>query len=395
MPGHVLVTVPPASAHSYDHVGYAVDLVVAGAIAAACGDAGGAGPGATVAVTRDDHNIPAVAAGPPADLAHLRGMARSIVGRPVAIAGTGAPPIQDLARGVWSELDARGVLESATYKRMQCPACRTLADTAGSVARCPTCGATGLVLRSERNWFLRTAPFQEALGAWRDGVALRGPAVPLARAAPAAPARLSVSRAAERTGGAGVAVPGDADQVIHSGLVAACSYLLERPEGGWAAAGTRVQVCGKGLVNLHLTLVPLLCTVLGLPRADVIHVHHHVSVDGRSPQAASADGTTASRLLTDHGPAALRWWILRLGLPRRDAALRLRDLARLADRELPRLRAGSVAAHPPRLAALDALDLGGMTRALLAGPADGAPEDTAPGRAHDGIAGFVRWATAP
>ncbi|WP_253255731.1 class I tRNA ligase family protein, partial [Clavibacter michiganensis] len=163
-------------------------------------------------------------------------------------------------------------------------------------------------------------------------------------------------------------VPGDAEQVVHSGFVAACSYLLPRPDGDWAASGARVQVCGKGLANLHLTLVPLLCTALGLPGADVVHVHHHVTVDGRSPQSAAADGITASRLLAEHGPAALRWWILRLGLPRRDATLRLRDLALLADRELPRLGAAGAPGRRRGLGARDALDLGGLTRALVARP---------------------------
>ncbi|MBF4623303.1 class I tRNA ligase family protein [Clavibacter sp. VKM Ac-2872] len=396
MPGRLVVTVPPASAHSYDHVGYAVDLVVAGAIASAR-DGGGSGArgAAALVATRDEHSIPAVAAGPPPGLAHLAGIARRIAGRPVVVAGTDTAPVQDLARAAWSELDARGALESGTYERMQCSGCRTLADSAGSVASCPTCGGTDLVLRAERNWFLRTGPFSEEIAAWRDGVALRGPAAPLARAAPAPPARLSVSRAAERTDGVGVPVPGDAEQVVHSGFVAACSYLLSRPEGDWAASGTRVQVCGKGLANLHLTLVPLLCAALGLPGADVLHVHHHVTVDGRSPQSAAADGVTASRLLEEHGPAALRWWILRLGLPRRDATLRLRDLALLADRELPRLRADALRSRG-RLDALDALDLGALTRALLARPADAGGEATVRMDAADprtGLAAFVDWVT--
>jgi len=411
-PGAV-ITVPPASAHSYDHAGWATDLVVAGALGAILG-AGVGGRAPAVVATRDEHSIPALAAGPPPPLAHLAALARSVAGGDVVVGSTAQPAVADHARTAWDALAARGVLARGVHARPRCSRCGALPDATATSA-CEGCGSPASPGDGEPNWFLRVAPFADGIAAFRERVALRGPAAALGRASAAPPATLSVSRPASRTGGHGVPVPGDPGQVIHSGFVAAASYLAPRPDAGWAESATRIQVLGKGLLNLHLTLVPLLCQALDAPTADVLHVHHHLRVEGRSPREAAAAGITASALVERHGPTAVRWGILRLALARRDASLLLRDLAALGSREAPRVAAlagsgsgsgaagagtdasetpgphGDPAAGRRTAAQLAALDLGGLTRSLLAAPDRGGLDAVATGTDRARLDSLVAW----
>ncbi|MCS6590401.1 class I tRNA ligase family protein [Curtobacterium flaccumfaciens] len=186
---------------------------------------------------------------------------------------------------------------------------------------------------------------------------------------------MSVSRSASRTRHVGVPVPNDPGQVIHSGLVAAAAYLLPTSIGGWTTAARRTQVFGKGLVNLHTTVVPMLCTALDVPSADQLHIHHNLRLDGADPRSAASRAGRLSALLQAHGVSAVRWWLARLGLTRRDADLALRDLPLLRRRELgtpPRARraSGSEGFGHFLEADLDAVDLARITRSVLVARAD-------------------------
>ncbi|WP_372495999.1 class I tRNA ligase family protein [Curtobacterium flaccumfaciens] len=362
------VTVPAASAHSFDHLGFALDLVTAGVI---CALEDTKSDQVVVSATRDDDNIPSVRGAVSLDLDHFIQVSEAIIGRKLVSAGTRSAAMTQWAKTVWTELRRQEVLERGTFEKPWCSACQMYVEINGRRLSCPACGRREVHLRAEVNWFLRTSRYLQALREWRGEVTMLGPAADTARNAPVVPSRLSISRPAARTAGTGVRVPGDPSQVIHSGLVAACSYLLPRDATDWSTATTRTQVFGKGLVGLHTSIVPILCTALGLPTADRLHIHHHLTINGDSPQSAAQVGHTATHLLTTAGPDAFRWWLARLALTRRDASLALRDLNSLKRRELDSQRSTVPTAHllehfRARIgAAIEAVDIGRLTRGVL------------------------------
>jgi len=372
-----LVTVPSASAHAFDHLGFAIDLLVAGALRALrpCDDV-------TISATRDDTNIPSVRAAADTETRDFAAATTALAGDPVVIGSTRTPEAAAWTQQVWARLQALGVLETGAFVAPWCDVCDAYVDAAARVSVCPACGGE-VRDRVERNWFLRTEPFADYLARWRETVTTMGPAAAAARTSPPPPALISVSRSVSRTRGVGVPVPDDPDQVIHSGLVVAACYLMPTAAGGWATAASRTQVLGKGVVNLHTTVVPLLCAALGTPAADRLHVHHHIRVDGADPRTAARDAASLSGLLQTYGAPRIRWWLARLGLTRRDADLALRDLPHLRGRELDTSSRGGHRTDPERFAPLlerdlDAADLGRIARGILVARSDPTVLDALP-----------------
>lgn len=197
-----LVTVPSASAHSFDHVGFAVDLVVAGAIRAL------EGAETVVSATRDDTNIPSVRAGVESGLERFAATTTAVAGEPVDVSSTDSPESHRWMQELWEQLRAQDALETGTFTGAWCEHCESYVDAPVEPAGCPACGRSDLPQRSEDNWFLRTAPFLDALARWRESVVVVGPAAPAAAGSAPVPALMSVSRPASRTGDVGVAVPG-------------------------------------------------------------------------------------------------------------------------------------------------------------------------------------------
>ncbi|MGE3289674.1 MAG: methionine--tRNA ligase [Pseudonocardia sp.] len=150
---------------------------------------------------------------------------------------------------------------------------------------------------------------------------------------------ISVSRPAARSGGWGIPVPGDPDQVVYVWWDALANYVtaLDTPatfHAWWAASAERVHVIGKGIVRFHALHWLALLTSLGLPLPTTVFVHEYLTVDGTKISKGRGDAVDPVALVERFGTDAVRWWLLREVRGGADTDFTQRRLVERADREL-------------------------------------------------------------
>jgi methionyl-tRNA synthetase len=249
-------------------------------------------------------------------------------------------------RALWEACDRRGDLYRNPYRGLYCVGCeRFYEEVELNEGRCPEHEAP-LEIVEETNWFFRLSRYaglvREAIetgrlrivhdGAREETLAfLRGPV-----------RDISVSRSAIRARGWGLPVPGDPSQVIWVWFDALCGYLAALGYGGrergrldrfWSSDGERVHVIGKGIARFHAVYWPAFLESAGLPWPTDLLVHGYVTIDG---EKISKSGRTIDPgpLIAQHGPEAVRYFLLRHIRTARDGDFSIARFHRAHDAEL-------------------------------------------------------------
>ena len=249
-------------------------------------------------------------------------------------------------RALWTACAARGDLYRRSYRGLYCVGCERFYEPAELAdGRCPEHELAPEPVEEE-NWFFRLSRYREPLraaieegrlrivheGAREETLAfLRGPVQDI-----------SVSRAAARARGWGLAVPGDPSQVVWVWFDALSYYVAALGYGGqdralleafWHGAAERVHVIGKGITRFHAVFWPAFLASAGLPWPTDLLVHGYLTLDGAK---ISKSGRTLDPLpiVARHGADALRYFLLRHVRTARDGDFSLERFTAAHDAEL-------------------------------------------------------------
>lgn len=331
MPRPVYVTTSIPYVNAAPHLGYALELVLADALARYNRLAG--------APTRlqsgtDDNALKNVLAAerqgvPVAALVDSHAAEFERLPAALHVAGdhfirtSGNPAHQRGAGALWRACAERGDLYRREYRGLYCTGCECfytedeLAD-----GRCPIHG-TVPELVDEENWFFRLSRYEDDLLRLFDSGRLRILPETRLREARSFVSRgltdFSVSRSQRRARGWGVPVPGDPGQVMYVWFDALANYVsgLGYPaEGGlfetfWRGAGRRIHVIGKDIIRFHAVYWPAMLLSAGLPVPDTILVHGFLQQ--RGAKLAKSTGVLADPFEISErlGAEPLRYWLLR------------------------------------------------------------------------------------
>jgi methionyl-tRNA synthetase len=244
---------------------------------------------------------------------------------------------------LWRASAARGDFYRRAYRGLYCAGCEQFyAPDELQHRLCPEHG-TPVEEVSESNWFFRLSRYADQIeSALTDGRVRVEPAERGTEALAFVRAGLtdiSVSRPRDRSGGWGIGVPDDPDQVVYVWWDALAGYLtaLEIVEHSpdyqrwWCGSDRRIHLIGKGILRFHAVYWLALLLSAGQPLPSAIFVHEYLTADGRKISKSSGVTVDPFDLIECYGVDAVRWWLVA------DVA-RLRDTDFSAERLLQRYR---------------------------------------------------------
>ena len=128
---------------------------------------------------------------------------------------------------------------------------------------------------------------------------------------------ISLTRDAERSGGFGVPVPGEPDQVVYVWIDALVNYLSGQGYGSgdewkklWNEETWKVHVIGKNVWKFHAVYWPALLLSANLPLPNEILIHGFLTVEGEKISKSLGNGADPVALASSFGVDALRNYIL-------------------------------------------------------------------------------------
>jgi methionyl-tRNA synthetase len=129
---------------------------------------------------------------------------------------------------------------------------------------------------------------------------------------------ISISRAAARSGGWGITVPGDASQVVYVWIDALINYLSglgygtdERWQDTWSRDVRKIHVLGKNVWKFHAVYWPALLLSAGLPLPDELVIHGFLTANGRKIGKSTGNAIAPGRFIERYGAEAVRYFLLR------------------------------------------------------------------------------------
>lgn len=228
-------------------------------------------------------------------------------------------------RGVeylWRACAASGDLYEADYEGTYCTGCEQFYDAAELVeGRCGEHGDSVEVVR-ERNWFFALSRYAEAIGGRIRSGQIRVEPVQrrneILAVIDAGVGDISVSRDADRSHGWGIPVPDDPTQVIYVWWDALCNYVTALDVGGdqtafgywWEASQHRTHVIGKGILRFHALYWPAILLSAGQVLPTRVFVHDYLTADGAKISKTSGNTVDPVAITWRYGTDALRWWFL-------------------------------------------------------------------------------------
>ena len=238
---------------------------------------------------------------------------------------------------LWRRCAERGDLYRRRYSGRYCSGCETFRETCDEHP-----GAIEEV--AEENWFFRLSRYAEPVrAAIRDGRLRIEPASrrnEVLAFLDGEVADISVSRPAARSGGWGIPVPGDPDQIVYVWWDALANYVTTLTgadrDRWWTGADERIHVIGKGITRFHAVYWPAQLLSAGLALPTALAVHPYLTVDGAKISKSSGTAVDPVDLAARYGTDALRWWLAREVGPQADADFTEARLVERADRELVR-----------------------------------------------------------
>jgi methionyl-tRNA synthetase len=217
----------------------------------------------------------------------------------------------------------------APYRGLYCPRCEDFyleADAEGGC--CPEHG-TALDEVEETNHFFRLSRYQERLRSLiaegRLEIVPESRRSEVLRFIESGLRDFSISRSATRAGGWGVPYPGDADQVVYVWVDALINYLsgLGFPREGvpgpfWRPESRKIHVIGKNVWKFHAVYWPALLLSTGLRLPDRIFVHGFLTEGGRKISKSAGNASDPLEIIDRYGTEAVRWFLLAHARPYTD-----------------------------------------------------------------------------
>jgi methionyl-tRNA synthetase len=125
---------------------------------------------------------------------------------------------------------------------------------------------------------------------------------------------ISISRPKDKISW-GIAVPGDAHQVMYVWFEALLNYItvLGYPEHEdfkkfWPA---NVQVIGKDIIRFHAAIWPGILMGLNVPLAKSLYVHGFINIDGKKMSKSLGNYVSPYEIIDKYGVDAFRYYFLR------------------------------------------------------------------------------------
>jgi methionyl-tRNA synthetase len=233
------------------------------------------------------------------------------------------PGVERLWRRVTDDLHRR------SYTGHYCAGCEQFyqpEELAGG--RCPEHGSEPEEV-TEENWFFALSRYQQQIEKLITSGRVR--VQPDHRRAEVLSfvrsglADFSVSRPSSRTGGWGIAVPGEEDQTIYVWWDALANYITALRYGDdhadpwdyqrwWIGSDHRTHVIGKGIARFHAVYWLGTLLAAGEPLPTTIAVHEYLQLSGhkisKSAGSTAPDPSRPEVLLDQFGRDAVRWWLV-------------------------------------------------------------------------------------
>ena len=224
---------------------------------------------------------------------------------------------------LWAACLASGDLYRGHYEGLYCVGCEAFLGERDLVdGQCAEHRTPPQPVR-ELNWFFRLSRYTDALRALiTDGRLHIQPEHRRNEMLAVLDAGLQdfcVSRPGTRTAGWGIPVPDDPDNTIYVWFDALVNYLsaLGYPDTGddtpfarcWRD-GRVVHVIGKGIARFHALYWPAMLLSAGIRVPDVLWIHGYATIDGEKISKSSGGSVAPATAAALHGTDALRHFLL-------------------------------------------------------------------------------------
>ena len=247
-------------------------------------------------------------------------------------------------RALWQRLRREDICRR-TYRGLYCTGCEDFyLEKDLTAGRCPEHGTPPRAV-AEENYFFRLSAYQQQLEELLATERLK--IVPATRRNEVLAfvrrglVDISVSRAAARTGGWGISVPGDDSQIIYVWIDALINYISGPGFGTddtwrqwWHQDVEKVHVIGKDVWKFHAIYWPALLLSAGLPLPDKIVVHGFVTAEGRKIGKSLGNAVDPFACIETFGADAVRYYLLRAIPPYDDGDFSLTRLRQLYHADL-------------------------------------------------------------
>lgn len=230
-----------------------------------------------------------------------------------------APAVERL----WRACAAHGDVDVRPYGGAYCVGCEQFYAANELVSgRCPEHDEP-LEHVEESNYFFRLSGYREHIDRLLTSGALRiSPDVyrhDAYRWVEAGLNDFSISRSEQRARGWGIAVPGDASQIVYVWFDALANYISAldfatrgaRFERFWQGSQRRIHVIGKNLTRFHCVYWPAILRSAQLQAPTDVVVHGFLTVDGRKIGKSLGNGVDPFALVDRFGCDRLRYYLLR------------------------------------------------------------------------------------
>jgi methionyl-tRNA synthetase len=230
-----------------------------------------------------------------------------------------APAVETL----WRACEARGDVYRSSYRGAYCVGCeRFYAAHELSAGRCPEHDGE-LEQVDEVNHFFRLTRHQAAVDRLlSDGELRIWPELYRAESygwVTTGLSDFSISRSTQRARGWGIAVPGDASQIVYVWFDALANYIsaLGYGSGGpaledyWQGAARRIHVIGKNVTRFHCIYWPAILESAGLRAPSDVVVHGFLTAEGRKIGKSLGNGVDPFALVERFGVDRFRHYLLR------------------------------------------------------------------------------------
>jgi methionyl-tRNA synthetase len=224
---------------------------------------------------------------------------------------------------LWRACGEAGDLYERDYEGLYCSGCEAFVRPGDLVDGCCPEHREPPERVVERNWFFRLSRYEDVLLDLLETNCVHIQPEHRRNEVLALVTRglddFSVSRERARARGWGIAVPGDAEQVIYVWFDALANYVTALDGGSdrenyrdwWRESAERVHVIGKGITRFHALYWPAILLSAQQPLPTTIFVHEYVTVAGRKLSKSLGTAIDPLAVAERYGGDALRWWFVR------------------------------------------------------------------------------------
>lgn len=227
------------------------------------------------------------------------------------------------AERLWAACSTRGDIYRRSYGGLYCVGCEdfyTESDLADG--RCPEHGSRPEWVEEE-NYFFRLSRYEgelhELVESGRVEILPEGRRNEVLAFIERGLEDISVSRSRSRARGWGIPVPGDPGQVMYVWFDALGNYISALGYGTdhdhyrryWLESSDRVHVIGKGITRFHAVYWPAILLSAGVRLPSAINVHGYVTVAGEKISKSRGNVIDPFYLVQKYGSDTLRYFLLR------------------------------------------------------------------------------------